>query len=148
MGRLGRYIWYSEEGPGRSDGPAQSPHRCTKCNSPPIDDQCTDHCIDNGPLFCGFSVAIKGLTQQNKPNGYSLRLDETTPTGDIPPGNYPLYRKFKRLHSPVSGSYPTRVGVISGGGGISREVLFAHHSFHQRSKIINDVARIMRTGRV
>ena len=25
-------------------GPAQSPPRCTKCNSPPINDQCTNHC--------------------------------------------------------------------------------------------------------
>jgi len=25
--------------------PAQSPHRCTKCNSPPINGQCTNHCI-------------------------------------------------------------------------------------------------------
>jgi len=23
-------------------GPAQSPHRCTKCNSPPISGQCTN----------------------------------------------------------------------------------------------------------
>ena len=26
-------------------GPAQSPPRCTKCNSPPINGQCTNHCI-------------------------------------------------------------------------------------------------------
>ena len=26
-------------------GPAQSPHRCTKCNSPPINGQCTNHRI-------------------------------------------------------------------------------------------------------
>ena len=26
-------------------GPAQSPHRCTKCNSPPINGQCTNHCM-------------------------------------------------------------------------------------------------------
>ena len=26
-------------------GPAQSPPRCTKCNSPPINSQCTNHCI-------------------------------------------------------------------------------------------------------
>ena len=25
--------------------PAQSPPRCTKCNSPPINSQCTNHCI-------------------------------------------------------------------------------------------------------
>jgi len=25
-------------------GPAQSPPRCTKCNSPPINGQCTNHC--------------------------------------------------------------------------------------------------------
>ena len=28
-----------------SCGPAQSPPRCTKCNSPPINGQCTNHCI-------------------------------------------------------------------------------------------------------
>ena len=26
-------------------GPAQSPPRCTKCNSSPINGQCTNHCI-------------------------------------------------------------------------------------------------------
>ena len=26
-------------------GPAQAPPRCTKCNSPPINGQCTNHCI-------------------------------------------------------------------------------------------------------
>jgi len=26
-------------------GPAQAPHRCTKCNSPPINGQCTNHSI-------------------------------------------------------------------------------------------------------
>jgi len=26
-------------------GPVQSPPRCTKCNSPPINGQCTNHCI-------------------------------------------------------------------------------------------------------
>ena len=25
--------------------PPQSPSRCTKCNSPPINGQCTNHCI-------------------------------------------------------------------------------------------------------
>jgi len=25
--------------------PAQAPHRCTKCSSPPINGQCTDHRI-------------------------------------------------------------------------------------------------------
>jgi len=33
-------------------GPAQSPHRCTKCNSPPINGQCTN--------FILFDVAITG----------------------------------------------------------------------------------------
>ena len=28
-------------------GPAQSRPCCTKCNSPPINVQCTNHCIDN-----------------------------------------------------------------------------------------------------
>jgi len=26
-------------------GPAQAPLRCTKCNGPPINGQCTNHCI-------------------------------------------------------------------------------------------------------
>jgi len=40
-------------------GPAQASHRCTKCNSPSINGQCTNH--NDGPLFGGFNVAIKGL---------------------------------------------------------------------------------------
>jgi len=34
---MGCYISYNEEGPGQaaSCGPAQSPHRCIKCNNPP-----------------------------------------------------------------------------------------------------------------
>jgi len=45
-------------------GPAQFPHRCTKCNSPPINGQCTNHVVllHDGPLLCGFNVAINGLT--------------------------------------------------------------------------------------
>ena len=44
-------------------GPAQSPPRCTKCNSPPINDQCTNHrifVVYNSPLLCVFNVAMKG----------------------------------------------------------------------------------------
>ena len=39
---VGCYIWCSEEGRGRPGAPAQSPPRCTKCNSPPINGQCTN----------------------------------------------------------------------------------------------------------
>jgi len=35
--------------------PAQSPPRCTKCNSPPINGQCVNFNL------CGFNVLIKGL---------------------------------------------------------------------------------------
>jgi len=44
--------------------PAQSPPRCTKCNSPPVNGQCTNHriAVYNGPLLCAFNVAIEGLT--------------------------------------------------------------------------------------
>ena len=41
------YIWYSEDGWYSEEGlggvPAQSPPRCTECNSPPINGQCTNH---------------------------------------------------------------------------------------------------------
>ena len=38
--------------------PTQAPPRCTKCNSPPINSQCTYHHI--GPLLCDFNVPITG----------------------------------------------------------------------------------------
>ena len=42
--------------------PHPSPPCCTKCNSPPINGQCTNHqSLYDGPLLCGFNVAIKGL---------------------------------------------------------------------------------------
>jgi len=38
----------------------QTPPRCTKCNNPPINGQCTNYRIAvYGPLLCGFNVAIK-----------------------------------------------------------------------------------------
>ena len=55
-------------GTGRSRwaGPqnAQASSRCTKCNGPPINGQCTQSTITvllySGPLLCGFNVPIKG----------------------------------------------------------------------------------------
>ena len=42
--------------------PAQAPPRCTKCNSPPITGQCTNHRIRfTCPLLCGFNVPTNGL---------------------------------------------------------------------------------------
>jgi len=44
-------------------GPAQSPPRCTKCNSPPINGSVPiTALLYDGSLLCGFNVAIKGLT--------------------------------------------------------------------------------------
>jgi len=34
-------------------GPAQSPSRCTKCNSPPINGQCTNFILFHMALYCG-----------------------------------------------------------------------------------------------
>jgi len=46
------YIWYSE-----------APPRCTKCNSPPINGQCTNHrTAYNVSLLCGFNVSVNRLT--------------------------------------------------------------------------------------
>jgi len=42
---VGCYNWYNEERTGRAPQPAQAPPRYTKCNSPPINDQCTNHPI-------------------------------------------------------------------------------------------------------
>jgi len=36
-------LLYSEEWPGWGPQPAQATPRCTKCNNPPIDGQCTNH---------------------------------------------------------------------------------------------------------
>jgi len=42
--------------------PALAPPHCTKCNSPPINGQCIPITVllYNGPLLCGFKVAMKG----------------------------------------------------------------------------------------
>jgi len=40
---VGCDFWYSQAGRTSAGcGPAQSPPRCTKCNSPPINGQCTN----------------------------------------------------------------------------------------------------------
>ena len=38
---------------------AQSPPRCIKCNSPPINHQCTNYCI--AKVRCSANVVINGL---------------------------------------------------------------------------------------
>jgi len=43
-------------------GPAQSPPRCTKCNSPPINGQCTNFTVLDVALL--LPVPIEGLTKQ------------------------------------------------------------------------------------
>jgi len=53
---VGCYIWYSEEGPGRAG--AQSPPRCTKCNSPPINGQCTNFILFD--VHCNCLCPFKG----------------------------------------------------------------------------------------
>jgi len=41
-------------------GPAQFLPRCIKCNSQPINGQCTNHCtVYDRTLLCGFNTAIK-----------------------------------------------------------------------------------------
>jgi len=55
-GYIGRWCvgCYSDEGTGRGRSPCtQAPPRCIKCNSPPINGQCTNHGC-SGPLLCGF----------------------------------------------------------------------------------------------
>jgi len=55
MGGLLRLVqrWGAWAGP----QPAQAPHRCTKCNSPPINGQCTNHRIP-GPLKTSSRTTI------------------------------------------------------------------------------------------
>jgi len=48
---------------GAAWGPAQSPPRCTKCNSPQTNGQLPiTVLLYNGTLLFGFNVRIKGLT--------------------------------------------------------------------------------------
>ena len=47
-------------------GPAQSPPRCTECNSPLTNGHPFTILLYDGPLFCGFIVAIKGLSPARK----------------------------------------------------------------------------------
>jgi len=69
---VGCYIWYSEEGTGRGPSSPRPLLAVPKwCNSPPINGQCTNHCIAyNGPLLSSFNAGIKGLSS----DVYKLQL--------------------------------------------------------------------------
>jgi len=63
-------------------GPAQSPPRCTKCNTLPVNGQCTNHItvlLYDGPLLRGFNVAIKGLISAVR---YHIRTATLTYSSD------------------------------------------------------------------
>jgi len=49
-------------GPGAGCDPAQTPPRCTKCNSPPINGQFTNHCI---AIWWSVALRLKGQRTQN-----------------------------------------------------------------------------------
>ena len=46
------------------------PSSLTKCNSPPISGQCTNHrmYMYNGPLLCGFNMSIKVIEVDGFPS--------------------------------------------------------------------------------
>ena len=50
----------------KSKATGKHPQKCMvvegRCNSPPINGQCTNHRIAVGPLLCGVNVPFKGLT--------------------------------------------------------------------------------------
>jgi len=58
-------MWYSEEGPGRAAAPPSPLLTVPNVTAKNMNDQYTNQCIANllsdGPLLCGFNVAIKGL---------------------------------------------------------------------------------------
>jgi len=60
MGGLLHLIQRGGTGDWAGSPPAQAPPHCTKCNSPPMNGQYTNHRIAIGPLLCGFNVSIKG----------------------------------------------------------------------------------------
>ena len=59
--------WVQRGGDWAGPQPVQAPPRCTKCNSPPINNQRPVLSITvllyNGPLLCGFTVPIKGSSK-------------------------------------------------------------------------------------
>ena len=60
----GRYIWYSEEGPGRAGAPPSPLLAVPNVTAHPFTASvlCTNHLLlYDDPLLCGFNVAIKGL---------------------------------------------------------------------------------------
>ena len=58
-GRLGLYIWYNEDGPGRAAAPPSFLLAVPNVTAHPSTASVP---ITDGPLLCGFNVAIKGLT--------------------------------------------------------------------------------------
>jgi len=53
--------------------PAQASPRCTKCNSPPINGQRTNHCIMvRCSALCSCNAGIKGLIKQKTSNTTDL----------------------------------------------------------------------------
>jgi len=58
---VGFYIWYSEEGPGRGGAPSSPFFAVTNVTAhPPSAALPITVLLYNGPLLCGFNVAIKG----------------------------------------------------------------------------------------
>ena len=75
-------------------GPAQSPPRCTKCNSPPINGQCTNFILFDVALQ--LPVPIKGLTGRGQLCRVSTDLGEC-------PGESGMVWELKKSGNVVGG---------------------------------------------
>jgi len=59
---VGCYIWYSEEGPGRAVAQPRPLHTVPNVTAhPSVASVPITVLLHDGPLLCGFNVAIKGL---------------------------------------------------------------------------------------
>jgi len=71
------YILVHRGGAWAGCGPAQSPHRCTKCNSPPIKGQCTNLILFDVALW--FPLNFKGFNTFSHFNKQTIKQsDEQT----------------------------------------------------------------------
>ena len=91
--RVGCYIWYSEEGPGRAVDPPSSLLAVPNVTAHPSTARVPiTVLLYDGPLLCGYNVAIIGLSVVTVTGDNPLGTSPRLPLRENPPRGNPLGR--------------------------------------------------------
>ena len=127
-------------------GTAQSLPRCTKCNSPPINGQCTNHCI-----AIWWSVAVKGLMHSAAKTSYwpmmpgGLLIEDHCARASTSTAQVATNEIRQWTHEPLKITHRTSTAICYAGSSVFVYLFFNSGQRFQKSSVTERLACLILT---